>query len=96
MHPSRTASHAMKIRNITSGLVTERSAPDAREMVESGAWKFVDRGVPSIHDTLSGKSSPELAALLNGAGIHPHPSEEKAGLIETLVPLIEAGTVVLS
>jgi len=93
LHPSLGANGKMKLRELRTGIIAERHAPDATAMVSGGAWAFVHRDTESARETLEAKSEAELRALTPGNTPFNQPRQH---LIDTLLPLIESGTVTLS
>ena len=93
-HPSRIGT-VMKIRNLETGLVHERSPVDSQEAVSGGGYEFVDAGVPSVREVLAGLTGVELEALAREAGVRTV-NEQRDYIVAQLVPLVEQGRVVLS
>ena len=92
-HPSRSGT-VMKIRNLETGLVHERSSPDAREAVETGGYEFADAGVQSIRETLAGLPLDALEAMASAAKIRTH-NEQREDILGRLIPLVEQGQIAL-
>ena len=93
-HPSRIGT-VMKIRNLETGLVHERSPVDSQEAVRGGGYEFVDASVPSVREVLVGLPAVELEALAREAGVRTL-NEQRDYIVAQLVPLVEQGRVVLS
>ena len=95
-HPSGTERKTLKIRDVATGRVLERQPPDAREMVQSGAYAYASSDEPSIVEQLHALSIVELQDLCRSAGnVNVHLAEPKDACIAFLLPLVEAGTVTL-
>lgn len=93
-HPSRTADHKMKIRNIKTRLVLERASPDAVDAVESGGYEFVDSTEPSIREILLGLPWDLLEATAAQCQIRTF-EVQRDYVVEKLIPKIESGEVVI-
>ena len=94
-HPSRVG-NMMRIKNISTGLVTERQPPDARDAVASGGWVFVDAGTPTVGEALSAMDEAELRSLAASTeGKVRHYNEPKEWIASALTPLVEQGIVTL-
>ena len=92
-HPSRIGT-VMKIRNLETGLVNERSPVDSQEAVRGGGYEFVDATVPSVSEVLAGLTGVELEAMAREAGVRTH-NEQRTYVIRELTPVVEQGRVVL-
>jgi len=86
----------MKLRHVATGLIIERQPPDASEMIRAGTHQAVDSSTTSIVDQLNALSRNELLDLIRNSGKSPHNGEQIDACIRYLIPLVEAGTVVLS
>jgi len=93
LHPSLASNGKMKLRELLTGIVAERHAPDATAMVAAGDWEFVHRDTVSARERLESLSHAELRALLPGATGHNEPHNH---MVACLLPLVEAGAVTLS
>ena len=92
-HPSRIGT-VMKILNLETGLVSERSPVDSQEAVSGGGYEFVDASVPSVREVLAGLTGVELESMAAEAKIRTH-NEQRDYIVAQLVPLVEQGRVAL-
>jgi hypothetical protein len=84
----------MKIRNLETGLVHERSPVDSQEAVRGGGYEFADAAVPSVREVLAGLTGDELEAMAREAGVRTL-NEQRDYIVARLVPLVEQGRVAL-
>ncbi len=88
----------MRVRQLSSKLVFERYAPDARALVATGAFAFAGEREPTIAERLRALPRATIAALCVQASIPLpaatlHNPRPEVVAIERLVPLIERGLV---
>lgn len=91
-HPSMTDRKTLRIRQLSSGLVFERSAPDARECVQTGGFEYV-ADAPSVVDVLAATPLSSLQAMARRAGIGARYNDTDHELRALLLPLVESGAV---
>lgn len=94
MHPSRTPSGKMRLRDPDTGVVLERWAPDAHGMVSSGEYEFVPAGTPTTAEKLATMPRQELIELAAPHLSRPDPTGAALeDLRHRLLALIVAGEV---
>jgi hypothetical protein len=89
----RSAGHIVKVQDIQSGRVLERSAPDARELVQSGEWLYVPASTPSLRELLARKTPEALGALAKSTGGRVHGWRTHPELVDALLPFAETGDI---
>lgn len=83
-----------KIRQISSGIVIERSGPDARELVATGGFEYAP-DADSVYERLSRCSHQELVAMLaaHPGAVSATPQMPTDKLAFALLPLAERGVL---
>jgi hypothetical protein len=89
----RSAGHIVKVKDLQSGRVLERSAPDARELVQVGGWQYVPASTLSLRDRLLGKTPEQLADLADATRGRVHRWYTHAAFVEALLPFAESGEI---
>lgn len=94
----RAPNGLMRVRQLSTGLVFERYAPDARAMVETAAFAFAKPDELTIAERLDKLPHVELTALCARAGVSLPPATRRdprpeIAAISRLVPLLERGVV---
>lgn len=98
LHPSIIApGEKAKIRRLSDGIVLERWAPDARDIVASGAYEFVGRDTESARERLETMGPDAVFAFSLASGVQPGSTSPEAttDTIGKLLARIEAGTLTL-
>lgn len=87
-----------KVRHVPSGLIYERHAADAHELVATHPETFaaiVDENPPCIREHLEAMEGPALRSFAMAAGVPAPDTAPLAHVTAQLVPLIESGAVAL-